>query len=482
MAKLKDTGEKRPSFIAALSIIIFLIIAMVVQIFVLKADYVTHITLLIASTFAAVVLIISGFSWDDIQEGILYGCKIAMLPMLILMLVGVLIATWIPAGTIPTLIYYGLKIISPKVFLLTVAFVCSISSIATGSSYTTGATFGVAFMGVGFGLGIPPALTAGAVISGAIFGDKMSPLSDSTNLAAGVAEANLFEHIRSMVYTTGPAFIISLVLYAVIGLRFTGDALDTTQIDSILAGLDANYMINPVTLLPAVLVVILAVKKVSGLAVMVIASLVGAAFAIIFQGFGVGELLEFMNYGFVSETGVEAVDALLSRGGLQSMMWTISLGFIGLSYGGILEKTRVLEVILEKIAVLVSSAKGLITTHVLSSIAVNLFSASQYMAIIIPGRMLVPAYKKLRILPQVCSRTSEDSATVTSPLIPWGLCGVYFAGTLGVPTMEYLPYVFLAYLTPIIAILYAFTGKFIFKEGDIESISSYNTPEEKELA
>ncbi|MBS4536422.1 Na+/H+ antiporter NhaC [Clostridium sp. D2Q-14] len=477
MSKIKDSKEKRPSSLVALLIILFLIVAMIIQIFVLDVDH-SHITLIIASAFAAVLLLLSGFTWDDIQEGILYGCKIAMLPMLILMLVGVLIASWIPAGTIPTLIYYGLKIISPKVFLVTVAFVCSVSSIATGSSYTTGATFGVAFMGVGYGLGIPPALTAGAVISGAIFGDKMSPLSDSTNLAAGVAEANLFEHIKSMVYTTGPAFIISLIIYTIIGLRFSADTINSVQIDEILTGLDANYMINPVTLLPAVLVVILAVKKVSGLAVMVIASLVGAAFAMIFQGFGPADLLEFMNYGFVSETGVEAVDALLSRGGLQSMMWTISLGFIGLSYGGILEKTRVLEVLLDKISGLVSNVKGLITTHVISSIAVNLFSASQYMAIIIPGRMLVPAYKKLNILPQVASRTSEDSATVTSPLVPWGLCGVFFAGTLGVATIDYLPYVFLAYLTPVIAIIYGFTNKFIFKEGEIDCISTYKTEEE----
>lgn len=482
MGKIKDSSEKRPSFIAALSVILFLCIAMAVQIFVLKQNWVTHITLILAATFATVVALISGFSWDDVQEGILYGCKIAMLPMLILMLVGVLIASWIPAGTIPTLIYYGLKIISPKIFLVTVAFVCSVASISTGSSWTTGATFGVAFMGIGYGLGIPAPITAGAVISGAIFGDKMSPLSDSTNLAAGVAEANLFEHIKSMVYTTGPAFIISLVIYAILGLRFGSGTIDTNQIDTILNGLQSNYYISPITLIPALVIVVLAIKKFSGLAVMVIASLLGAAFAMIFQGYGLGEMLSFMNDGFVSDTGIDAVDALLSRGGLQSMMWTISLGFIGLSYGGILEKTKILEVLLEKISHIVSSAKGLITTHVFSSIAVNLFSASQYMAIIIPSRMLVPAYKNLHILPQVNSRTSEDSATVTSPLVPWGLCGVFFAGALGVSTIEYMPYVFLSYLTPLIAIIYAFIGKFIFKEGDVESISSYHKSEEKELA
>jgi NhaC family Na+:H+ antiporter len=471
----QGSGEKKPSFGAALSVILFLCIAIVIQIFVLKVDDVTHITLILACVYASIVAMFSGFTWQDVEKGILYGCEIAMLPMLILMLVGVLISTWIASGTIPTLIYYGLKAISPSIFLLTVCFVCSVASMSTGSSYTTGATFGVAFMGIGYGLGIPPAMTAGAVISGAIFGDKMSPLSDSTNLAAGVAEADLFEHIKSMLYTTGPAFIISLILYGLIGLKFRTGIIDTSEVNIILNGLKDNFSISIITIIPAIIVVILAVKKVSGLAVMVIASIIGLLFAMIMQGYGLGEMLSYMNYGFVSSTGIEQIDALLSRGGLQSMMWTISLGFIGLSFGGILEKTRMLEVLLDKISAIVSTVRGLIVTHVLSSIVVNLFSASQYIAIILPSRMLVPAYKNLKILPQVNSRTSEDSATVTSPLVPWGLCGAFFTATLGVSTLEYFPYVFLAFLTPLVAILYGITNTFIFKEGDIPSTRTYNS-------
>ncbi|SES82807.1 transporter, NhaC family (TC 2.A.35) [Natronincola peptidivorans] len=474
--------EKRPSFGAALFVILFLCFAMFAQIFIIGEDWITHITLIVVAAVAAIVAMASGFTYDDVQKGVLYGCEIAMLPMLILMMVGVLVGSWIPAGTIPTLIYYGLSFISPSVFLLTVAIVCVVASVSTGSSWTTGATFGVAFMGIGHGLGIPPAMTAGAVISGAIFGDKMSPLSDATNLAAGVAEADLFDHIKSMFYTTGPAILISFVLYAFLGMRFAGGELDTGQIDIILAGLRENYLISPITLIPPIIVVILAVKRVSGLAVMIIASIVGGLFAIFFQGYSVGDVANFMNYGYTSSTGIADVDALLSRGGLQSMMWTISLGFIALSMGGILEKTKVLEVLLEKISGLVSTAKGLITTHVISAIAVNLFSASQYMAILIPSRMFVPAYKKQRILPQVNSRTAEDAGTVTSPLVPWGLCGVFFTGALGVPTMEYFPYVYLSFVTPIIAVIYGFTGMFIFKEGDIKSVKTYNDDAEEAKA
>lgn len=471
---MSEKDNKRPSFPAAAFVIFFLCFAMYAQIFIIGEDWITHITLIVVAVVASIVALLSGFTYEDVQEGVLYGCKIAMLPMLILMMVGVLVGSWIPAGTIPTLIYYGLSFISPSVFLVTVAIVCMVASVATGSSWTTGATFGVAFMGIGIGLGIPPAMTAGAVISGAIFGDKMSPLSDSTNLAAGVAEADLFDHIRSMFYTTGPAALISLVLYGILGMRFAGGEIDTAQIDVILNGLNDNFFISPITLIPPIVVIILAVKRVSGLAVMIIASILGAIFAIAFQGYSVGEVAGFMNYGYASAIGIEEVDALLSRGGLQSMMWTISLGFIALSMGGILEKTLVLEVILEKISGLVSTTKGLITTHVLSAVAVNIFSASQYMAILIPSRMFVPAYKRLKLLPQVNSRTSEDSGTVVSPLVPWGLCGVFFTGALGVPTMEYFPYVFLSFITPLIAIIYSFIGFAMFKEGDITSVKSYN--------
>ena len=475
-------SEKKCSFGGSLLAVLFLCVAMVVQIFILKQDYITHITLLLSCVVAGGVAMASGFTFDDVQDGVLHGCKIAMLPALILMLVGVLISALISAGTIPTLIYYGLQILSPSIFLMTVCVICTVSSISTGSSWTTGATFGVAFMGIGYGLGIPAPMIAGAIISGAIFGDKMSPLSDSTNLAAGVAEADLFDHVRSMVYTTGPAILISILLYGLMGLKFKSGTINDEQISVILTGLATNYKISVITLLPVIAVIGLAIKRVNGLAVMMVASLIGGIFALAYQGYGLGEIANFMNYGVKSETGVKVVDKLLSRGGLQSMMWTISLSFVALSYAGILEKTGMLEVILGKISSIVSSVRGLIVVHVLSAIVVGIFSATQYIAIIIPSRMLTPVYKRLKILPQVNSRTSEDSATVTSPLVPWGLCGVYFAGVLGVSTMDYMPYVFLAYLTPLIAMLYGVFNIFIFKEGDIKTARMYSETETKSAA
>lgn len=461
-------GEtKKPSFGISVLTVIFLFVIIVGQLIAVGEPDI-HMTLVFAIAFAVIVLMLTGTKWDLIQKGILHGAEIATIPMLILMFIGMLIPALIASGTIPALIYYGLQLINPSMFLLTAALISTVASISTGSSYTTGGTFGVAFMGISMGLGIPPAMTAGAVITGAIIGDKMSPLSDSTNLAAGVTETNLFAHIKSMLYTTTPAYIISLILYAIIGMRFDVASVDTSIVDLILNGIAQNFKVTPgfalISLIPLVAIVFMAMKQVSALAAMVVASLIAMSLAIITQGQGIIDMMSFMNYGFVVDTGVAEVNALLNRGGIQSMMWTVSLGYLGLAYGGILEKTGVMESILDKMSALTNSARNLIITHILSSILVNLISASQYVSIIIPGRMYLPAYRKLGIRTDVASRTCEDAGTVTSPLVPWGLCGVFFTGTLGVSTMEYLPYTFLAYLTPIVAIIYAISNKFIWLE------------------
>ncbi|MBN2900034.1 MAG: Na+/H+ antiporter NhaC, partial [Clostridia bacterium] len=331
-----STNSKKPSFGTAALIVAFLFVVIIAQILTVGSPDI-HMTLVFSITFAIVLLMATGTKWSVIEEGIMHGCKIATIPMLILMFIGMLIPTFIAAGTIPALIYYGLQMVSPSVFLLTAALVCSVSSLCTGSSWTTGGTFGVAFMGISMGLGIPPALTAGAVISGAVIGDKMSPLSDSTNLAAGVCETNLFTHIRSMMFTTVPAFIISLVLYAILGMKYSASSIDRTSVDAILNGLVSNFSITPtfalISLIPLAAVIFMAVKKVHALAAMVIASLIAMVLAIMMQGYSVFEMMSFMNYGFSIDTGVAAVNKLLNRGGIQSMMWTVSLGYLGLSYG-----------------------------------------------------------------------------------------------------------------------------------------------------
>jgi NhaC family Na+:H+ antiporter len=468
-----ENNYKKPSLGVAVSSVLFLFVVLVAQVIAVGSPDI-HITLVFSIAFTTIVLLLTGTPWKAVEEGIMHGCKIATIPMMILMFIGMLIPTLIACGTIPALIYYGLKIISPSIFLLTAAIICGISSMCTGSSWTTGGTFGVAFMGISMGLGVPLAITAGAVVSGAVIGDKLSPLSDSTNLAAGVAEANLFTHIKSMLYTTVPAFVIALIVYGVIGTKYSADTIDTTSVDSITAGIAANFNISAgytlIALIPLAVIIFMAIKKVHALAAMVAASLVAMIIAMVGQGYGLVEMMSYMNYGFSIDTGVADVNSLLNRGGIQSMMWTLSLGYLGLSYGGILEIARIMERLIDAMAKLTNSARNLIITHVFSSIIVNFISASQYVAIIIPGRMFLPAYKKLGIRNDVASRTCEDSGTVTSPIVPWGLCGVFFAGALGVATLEYLPYAVLCYVTPLVAILYAITGKFIWYDDAKEEV------------
>ena len=471
---MSEKGRK-PSFLVSLSIILFLFVVLVAQVIVVGSPNI-RMTLIFASAFAAFLLMITGTKWAVIEEGIMHGCKIAAMPNVIMILIGMLIPAWIAAGSIPALIYYGIQLINPAVFLVTVALVCSVASMATGSSYTTGATFGVAFIGISLGLGIPTPLTAGAVISGAIIGDKLSPLSDSTNLAAGVCETSLFAHIKSMLYTTIPAFVISLALYIILGLRYSADSIDTSAVDQILTGISANFNVSPlyaiIGLIPMALVIVLGVKQVNAVVTIIIAAVTALVIAIVFQNHGLLEMLNFMDNGYVMDSGIDAVDSLLSRGGIQSMMWTVSVAILGMTYGGILEKAGVLEVLLDKISALTKSSRTLIPAHVITAIAVNLLSASQYVAILIPGRMFLPAYKKLGIANYVASRTCEDAGTVTSPLVPWGLCGVYFTGVLGVPTLQYLPYTFLGLLVPVVAIIYAVFGLFIFKADDQPEVQS----------
>jgi NhaC family Na+:H+ antiporter len=463
-------AKKQVGFISSFISLTFLFVAISLQVFYFGNTDSTQITLIMVATFASIVAMREGFTWLEIQAAILHGCQIAMVPMLILMMVGVLIASWIAAGTIPALIYYGIQILSPKYFLFTACLICCIGSLSTGSSWTTAATFGVGFMGIGMGLGVSPLLTAGAVISGSIFGDKMSPLSDSTNLAAAVSEADLFEHIRSMMYSTGPSILLTLLIYYLISFT-TGDAetINDEHITNILMAIEGQFSLNLLVFTPPILVIVLVLKKVNGLAVMVLASLVGMAISMALQGQNFGDMLTYMNYGFKAETGMAEVDKILSGGGLQNMLWTVSLGFIALAMGGIFEKTGMLDAVLQKFIKLVHNMRGLVLTHVLSSIAINIFSASQFMAIIIPTRMLSSSYKKQNLAPHVCSRISEDSATATSPLIPWGLGGVYYSSVLGVATLDYLPYTFFALITPVMTLALAFSDSFMFRTNQTQA-------------
>ncbi|WP_454054255.1 Na+/H+ antiporter NhaC [Clostridium sp. Marseille-Q7071] len=462
---------RKPKLLEALLPIIILAICLSVGIILYEAS--AHIPLVIGSIIASLVALRLGFKWKDLEKGFINSIQMSMQAIIILMIIGIIIGSWILSGTVPTMIYYGLKIISPGIFLLATCIMCSIVSLATGSSWTTVGTVGIALLGIGQGLGFSTPLVAGAVISGAYFGDKMSPLSDTTNLAPAMAGSELFDHIKHMIYTTGPSMIIALVLYGILGLKYAGKELDVTQINTILDGLQRSFNITPLLLIPPVVVIVLVVKKIPAIPGLIAGAILGGLFAILFQSSSFGDIINVMNLGYVGNSGVQMVDELLNRGGLQSMMPTVSLIMCAMTFGGIMEKSGCLGLLAESLLKLAVNTGSLILVTVVSCIFTNLISGDQYLSIVIPGRMYKDEYVKRGLAPKNLSRTLEDAGTMTSCLIPWSNCGAFMSSTLGVPTLSYLPFTFLNLINPLVAIFYGYTGI------TIEKIKSENVKPEK---
>lgn len=450
--------EKKKATIGhALIPILVLILSLFVGIVYLGTD--AHIPILIAIIVAAAVGIFSlGYTWGEVEKGAIETIQMSMQAILILMVIGTVVGSWILSGTVPAMIYYGLQILSPGIFLVATAIICSIVSLATGSSWTTAGTVGIALMGVGTGLGIPNYITAGAVVSGAYFGDKISPLSDTTNLAPAMAGSTLFEHIKYMFWTTIPSMAVALVLYGIIGSRYAGSQLDTSNIQVILDGIAANFNISPILFLPPIIVIGLVIMKVPALPGLISGTVIGGIFAAVFQGAGLGDIINTAHYGFEIESGIEMVDELLNRGGLDSMMWTVSLILLAMTFGGIMERTGMLHAIASAILKLAKNTGSLVLATVLTSIAINILAADQYLAIVIPGRMYKDAYDEAGLEPRLLSRTLEDAGTMTSALIPWNTCGAYMSSVLLVSPLAYAPFAFLNLLNPVIAVFYAYTG------------------------
>ncbi len=445
-----------PKFWEALIPILVLIGSLFIGVLIFEAS--PHIPLVIAAIVAALMALKIGMKWTDIEKGFIDTIQMSMQAIIILMIVGTLIGSWILSGTVPTMIYYGLKILSPGIFLVATVLICGIVALSTGSSWTTAGTVGIALMGVGIGLEIPVSMIAGAIISGAYFGDKLSPLSDTTNLAPAMAGSNLFDHIKHMLYTTTPSLIITLIIFGVLGLKFSGKELDVSQINIILDGLKSNFNINLFLLIPPLIVIILAIKKFPAIPGLIIGVICGCIFSVIAQGSNFGSILSVLNEGFVIESGVEVVDELLSRGGMQSMMSTVSLIMCAMTFGGIMEKAGFLGAVAERLLGLAVNTGSLVLVTIVSCIFVNVLAGDQYLSIVIPGRMYKDEYEKRGLAPKNLSRCLEDAGTLTSPLIPWNTCGAFMSKTLGISTMAYIPFCFLNLINPIISIIYGYTG------------------------
>lgn len=438
----------------------------------------SQISLLLAGGVAALVGIRNGMRWDDVQDAIVHGISISTNAILILLAVGSLIGSWILSGAVPTLIHYGLMLLHPSFFYPAACLVCAVVAVTIGSSWTVAGTLGVALMGVAAGLGLDPAITAGAVISGAYFGDKLSPLSDTTNLAPAAAGSELFAHVRHMTWTTIPSILIALGGFTYLSIGVTAGTADVGFAD--LSGeLSRIFAIGPHLLLPLVVVFGLAVMRFPAYPTILIGALLGAIFAVIFQPELVlalagdeslsrpmallkGAWASLID-GYKAESGNEAIDSLLNRGGMSSMLNTVWLVICAMSFGAIMEKAGLLERLIRSVLKMARSTGSLIVATLVTSFGTNVLAADQYLAIVLPGRIYRSEYEKRGLAAVNLSRALEDAGTITSPLVPWNTCGAYMAATLGVATLDYLPYALFNLVNPVLAGILAYTGFKILK-------------------
>lgn len=427
-----------------------------------------HIPLVLACVVTAFVAAACGYKWEAIITGALDSIKSAVEALVIILCVGMLIGSWVWAGTMPAMVYYGLKFISPSVFLALGLVLTAIVGLATGSSWTASGTVGVALMGVAMGLGISAPLAAGMIIAGAYTGDKLSPLSDSTNVAAAAAETPLYDHVGAMMTTTIPSFCISFVLYLIVGFV----VIDTSGYDASLAQgiMDAiadNFYLSPWIMIPVLVVIFAAVKRIPAIPSLLLAAAVAAVIAILAQGASLPDVLIGLQAGFSIETGNEYADSLLNRGGLDSMLWTISLIMFALAYGGMMEKCRFVESLMGGIVKRVKSTASLVAATIITGIICDVILTDQYLAIMIPSRMFRDEFDKRDFSRSFLSRTTEDGATLWSPMIPWNGCGAYQAATLGVHNFAFMPYAFVNLINPVLAVVITAFGIGIkYKEYD----------------
>lgn len=431
-----------------------------------------QIALLFAMFTAAIVGVKNGYSWKEIEKGIVKGISLSLGAILILLAVGALIGTWMLSGTVPTLIYYGLELLNPSLFYAATCLICAVVAMSIGSSWTTAATVGVALMGVANGMGMSEAITAGSVVSGAYFGDKISPLSETTNLAPAVAGTDLFQHIQYMLWTTIPSIILALILFTILG--FNSAPTDTTErIVQMQSLLEQEFNLGIHMLIPLIVLLGLAVKKYPAFPSISIGAMLGGIWAAIFQPEVVQSMATEGRDGIMSAitvvwtalyAGVEfdtpsnILNDLLSRGGMASMLNTIWLIMCAMTFGAVLEKVGLLKQIVGAILKGATSAADMIIRTILTCFATNVITADQYMAIVMPGRMFKHEFEKRGLDQLNLSRSLEDGGTLTSPLIPWNTCGAYMHQVLGVSPLDYVFYAFFNVINPVLAILYAVFG------------------------
>ncbi|MCG7406231.1 Na+/H+ antiporter NhaC [Paenibacillus sp. ACRRX] len=435
------------------SSIIIIIVMSWILITILGLGAAPHMPLLIAAAATGIMLMIFGQSWDQVEQAIVKGLHSSVQPAMVLILIGILIAVWMMSGTVPTLLVYGTSFFQPEWFALSAMLLTVIVSMCVGSSLTTVGTFGVALVGIASSMGLNPALIAGAVVSGACFGDKMSPLSDTTNFASAIAGVKMTDHIRNMTKTTVPAFLMACAAFIVWG---HSDSADMTQLVVMKQAIQDAFQIHIVTLLPLAIVMIAAIKRVP----IVLTMLAGIAGGLFVTGFvqhnwSLGEWLQVMQAGYNGTFHNEAIAAIVNRGGVQSMMWSISLIAIAFAFGGLLQHGGVIQALFTRLIAPVKKKETLVVSSGISSIGVNLMTGEQYMSILLPGQMFKDEYERRGIPRLTLSRTLEDCGTLVNPLIPWGVSGAMMTSALGMSVLDYTPYAFFLWISPLCTFAFA---------------------------
>lgn len=465
--------DKRPfRFITSLVPFLVMITTMLYSVVVL--DITPHIPLIIGAIVAGGIAYFHGYSWSEIEDFMYRGIKLALPALIIILLVGLVIGSWVGGGIVATMIYYGLNIISPNYFLVTVVIICSIVSLTIGSAWSTIATVGIASLGIGVGLNIPLGPTAGAIVAGAFFGDKMSPLSDTTNLASGLTHTNIFKHIKHMLYTTVPAVIITLIVFQWYTVKYINNtSVDLNSIETLRQNISEAFVISPWLLLAPVIVLAVILFKVPPAPALLIGAFLGTFSQLFVQNDTLASSLTTLIDGFEITTSNESIDVLFNRGGMMDMMFVVTMTFVAMSFAGIMEHSGMLQVILDQILKFAKNTFGLVSSALLSAIFINLTCAEHYISIIVPGRMFVRPFVDNNLDTSNLSRTLEDGGTVTSALIPWSTDGVFIYGTLGITVLEYGPFAVMNYAAPIIALILAATGIGIKKITDEDKLNFY---------
>ena len=455
-------GPQEPGFLQ--SLVCFGGVILIVIAGLLWLSISLHSLLLIALVWVAGHSTFLGFHFQEIKSAMIAGIEKGLGAIFIFFLIGVLIAALIEGGTIGGLIYYGVDLLHPTIFLPAGLVLCSLMSLATGTAWGTIGTIGVVLMGLGGALGMPLPLVAGMVVSGASFGDKMSPVSDTTNLAAMSADTDLYSHIKSMMYTTVPTYVICLILFTFVGLSYSGQTLSAQELLELKQHLAIEFAISPLTLLPLIVLLVLSIRRTPAEASMLGSVATAVVLAVAMQDRTATEVLNSLHTGYVADTGLERLDVLLSRGGIVSMMWTMSLALLALSLGGILDRAGFVRILLSGLLKRIKRSASLIATTIGAGVVSNMSMGEAYLSIIFGGQIFKDSYEEDNLEKHMLSRCLEEGATLSTSLIPWTTSGAFITGVLAMSPLEYAPWAFFNYVNPLLSIILAYMGFGIFRQ------------------